>query len=134
VTKIRVPIFRPQRPIVGERIFDSATDGPPGAGGGILHVGSKSGIGGCEAGEFAARVLGPALAGLIAVGPEAAPLLDGARQIRSWHGEALGVPDGPAVLAVLADRLKPGDVVLVKASREVRLEGVAEELLLEADR
>jgi len=87
-----------------------------------------------EAGELAARILGPALAGLIAVGPEAAPLLDGARQIRSWHGEALGVPDGPAVLAVLADRLKPGDVVLVKASREVRLEGVAEELLLEADR
>jgi UDP-N-acetylmuramoyl-tripeptide--D-alanyl-D-alanine ligase len=82
-----------------------------------------------EAGEFAARVLGPALAGLIAVGPEAAPLLEGARRVPSWRGEALGVPDGPAALAVLADRLKPGDVVLVKASRAVRLEGVAEELL-----
>ena len=82
-----------------------------------------------EAGEFAARFLGPALAGLIAVGPEAAPLLEGARQVTSWRGEALGVPDGPAALAVLADRLKPGDVVLVKASREVRLEGVAEMLL-----
>jgi UDP-N-acetylmuramyl pentapeptide synthase len=35
---------------------------------------------------------------------------------------------------VLADRLKPGDVVLVKASRAVGLEGVAAELLLEVDR
>ena len=87
-----------------------------------------------EAGEFAARVLGPALAGLIAVGPEAAPLLDGARQVSSWHGEALGVPDGPAALSVLADRLKPGNVVLVKASREVGLESLAADLLEEADR
>ncbi|MGH3259298.1 MAG: UDP-N-acetylmuramoyl-tripeptide--D-alanyl-D-alanine ligase [Streptosporangiaceae bacterium] len=87
-----------------------------------------------EAGEFAARTLGPTLAGLIAVGPEAAPLLDGAREVPSWRGEALGVPDGPAALAVLADRLKPGDVVLVKASRAACLEGVAAELLLEADR
>jgi UDP-N-acetylmuramoyl-tripeptide--D-alanyl-D-alanine ligase len=79
-----------------------------------------------EAGELAARVLGSRLAGLIAVGPEAAPLLDGARQVRSWRGEALAVPDGPAALAVLADRLKPGDVVLVKASRAARLEGTAQ--------
>ncbi len=81
-----------------------------------------------QAGEFAARSLGPALAGLIAVGPAAAPLLEGARRIRSWRGEALGVPDGPAALAVLADRLKPGDVVLVKASRAVHLENLAEVL------
>ena len=39
------------------------------------------------------------------------------------------MPDGPAALAVLADRLKPGDAVLVKASRAVRLEGVADMLL-----
>jgi UDP-N-acetylmuramoyl-tripeptide--D-alanyl-D-alanine ligase len=86
-----------------------------------------------QAGEFAARSLGPTLAGLIAVGPQAAPLLEGARRVPSWRGEALGVPDGQAALAVLADRLKPGDVVLVKASRVASLERIAD-LLLEADR
>jgi UDP-N-acetylmuramoyl-tripeptide--D-alanyl-D-alanine ligase len=100
----------------------------------MAELGGTSPARHAEAGEFAARVLGPALAGLIAVGPEAAPLLDGARQVPSWPGEALGVPDGPGALAVLADRLKPGDVVLVKASRAVHLEGIAEVLLQEADR
>jgi UDP-N-acetylmuramoyl-tripeptide--D-alanyl-D-alanine ligase len=98
----------------------------------MAELGDTSRARHAEAGELAARVLGPALAGLIAVGPEAAPLLAGARQVRSWPGEALGVPDGPTALAVLGDRLKPGDVVLVKASREAHLEGVAERLL-EAD-
>ncbi len=86
-----------------------------------------------EIGEFATQVLGSHLAGLITVGEEAAPILSGARRVASWHGEALNVPDGAAALAVVADRLKPGDVVLVKASRAARLEGVAAELLGEAD-
>ena len=86
-----------------------------------------------EIGEFAAQVLGSALAGLITVGEEAAPILSGARRVASWHGEALAVPDGAAALAIVADRLKPGDVVLVKASRAARLEGVAAELLGEAE-
>jgi UDP-N-acetylmuramoyl-tripeptide--D-alanyl-D-alanine ligase len=88
-------------------------------------------------GEYAARACGSSgsgLAGLIAVGDEAAPLLAGARRVRSWPGEALAVPDGAAALDVLANLLKPGDVVLVKASRAARLEGVAAELLREADR
>jgi UDP-N-acetylmuramoyl-tripeptide--D-alanyl-D-alanine ligase len=84
-----------------------------------------------EAGEFAAQVLGPGLAGLIAVGEEAAPLLAGARRVRSWHGEAVGVPDGAAALDVLVNQLKPGDVVLVKASRAAGLEAVAADLLKE---
>jgi UDP-N-acetylmuramoyl-tripeptide--D-alanyl-D-alanine ligase len=100
----------------------------------MAELGGTSPVRHAEAGASAARVVGSALAGLIAVGPEAAPLLDGARQVPSWRGEALAVPDGPAALAVLADRLKPGDVVLVKASRAVGLEGVADDLLLEADR
>jgi UDP-N-acetylmuramoyl-tripeptide--D-alanyl-D-alanine ligase len=85
-----------------------------------------------DIGEFAAQIAGSSgagLAGLIAVGEEAAPLLAGAQRVRSWHGEAVGVPDGAAALAVLGDRLKPGDVVLVKASRAAHLEGVAEMLL-----
>jgi len=63
------------------------------------------------------------------VGEEARPLLDGARRAPSWTGEALAVPDGEAALGVLANRLKPGDVVLVKASRAACLEGVAAALL-----
>jgi len=49
--------------------------------------------------------------------------------VRSWPGEALAVPDGATALHLLANRLKPGDVVLVKASRAARLEGVAAALL-----
>ena len=85
-----------------------------------------------DVGEFAARA---DLAGLIAVGEEAAPILAGARRVRSWTGGALAVPDGAAALDALANQLKPGDVVLVKASRAAHLEGVAELLLAEeADR
>jgi UDP-N-acetylmuramoyl-tripeptide--D-alanyl-D-alanine ligase len=83
-----------------------------------------------EIGAFAARA---ELAGLIAVGPEAEPLLAGARQVRSWPGEALAVPDGAAALEALANQLKPGDVVLVKASRAAHLEGAAETLLIRGD-
>jgi UDP-N-acetylmuramoyl-tripeptide--D-alanyl-D-alanine ligase len=85
-----------------------------------------------DIGEYAARVGDTGLAGLIAVGEEARPLLDGARRVRSWTGEALAVPDGAAALDVLANRLKPSDVVLVKASRAAHLEGVAAALEREA--
>jgi UDP-N-acetylmuramoyl-tripeptide--D-alanyl-D-alanine ligase len=85
-----------------------------------------------DIGEYAARVADRGLAGLIAVGEEAAPLLAGARRVRSWPGEALAAADGAAALELLANRLKPGDVVLVKASRAAHLEGVAAALLGEA--
>ena len=84
-----------------------------------------------DIGEFAARA---DLAGLIAVGSEAEPLLAGARRVRSWTGEALAVPDGTAALDALANQLKPGDVVLVKASRAAHLESIAMTLQEEADR
>ena len=85
-----------------------------------------------DIGEYAARASDSGLAGLIAVGEEAAPLLAGARRVRSWPGEALAAPDGAAALELLANRLKPRDVVLVKASRAAHLEGVAAALLGEA--
>ena len=85
-----------------------------------------------EIGEYAARIGDSGLAGLIAVGEEAAPLLDGARRVRSWTGEALAAPDGAAALDLIANRLKPSDVVLVKASRAAHLEGVAAALKGEA--
>jgi UDP-N-acetylmuramoyl-tripeptide--D-alanyl-D-alanine ligase len=83
-----------------------------------------------EIGALAARA---ELAGLIAVGPEAEPLLAGARRVRSWPGEALAVPDGAAAVDAVANQLKPGDVVLVKASRAAHLEGVAVSLIQGAD-
>jgi UDP-N-acetylmuramoyl-tripeptide--D-alanyl-D-alanine ligase len=97
----------------------------------MAELGDTSQAAHFAAGSYAAEA---GAATVIAVGDETAPVLDGARAISSWHGEALAVPDGPAALAALRDRLKPGDVVLVKASRAASLESVAAELLTEADR
>jgi UDP-N-acetylmuramoyl-tripeptide--D-alanyl-D-alanine ligase len=69
------------------------------------------------------------LAGLIAVGDEAAPMLTGAKSVAGFSGEVIAVPDGPAALAALGERLRPGDVVLVKASRAAGLQTVALELV-----
>jgi UDP-N-acetylmuramoyl-tripeptide--D-alanyl-D-alanine ligase len=103
--------------------------GPGGRGFAVLghmaELGGTSRASHEDIGEYAARVSDPGLAVLIAVGEEAEPLLAGARRVRSWPGEALAVPDGAAALEELANRLKPGDVVLVKASRAAHLEGVA---------
>jgi len=65
------------------------------------------------------------LAGLIVVGEEAAPILAGARADRSWRGELLQVPDAAAAVAAVSERVRPGDMVLVKASRAVNLQRVA---------
>ena len=65
------------------------------------------------------------VAGLIAVGDEAAPMLTGAKAVAGYTGELIAVPDGAAALTVLADRLQPGDVVLVKASRAAGLQTIA---------
>jgi UDP-N-acetylmuramoyl-tripeptide--D-alanyl-D-alanine ligase len=96
----------------------------------MAELGEYSEASHVEAGRFAAE---SGVAGLIAVGGEAAPMLAGARQVRSWRGEALAVPDGRAALAALANLLEPGDVVLVKASRAAGLESLAIDLLREVD-
>jgi UDP-N-acetylmuramoyl-tripeptide--D-alanyl-D-alanine ligase len=79
--------------------------------------------------EAGAQAAGTGVAGLIVVGKEAEPILDGAQATAGWPGEAIGVPDIPAAIAVLRGRLTAGDVVLVKASRAAGLERVAAELL-----
>ena len=68
---------------------------------------------------------GAGLAGLIVVGDAAAPILAGAKSHPSWRGELLGVADTSAAIQALRDRLRPGDVVLVKASRVAAIEGIA---------
>ena len=84
-----------------------------------------------EAGRLAAQA---GVAGLIAVGEQARPVLDGARAQPGWRGEAIAVPDARAAVAVLRNLLLPGDVVLVKASRAAGLTEVAARLLEEDPR
>jgi UDP-N-acetylmuramoyl-tripeptide--D-alanyl-D-alanine ligase len=64
------------------------------------------------------------VAGLVVVGVEGAPILAGAKE-GGGAAELIGVPDAQAALDALAQRLRPGDVVLVKASHSVGLEAVA---------
>ncbi|MCC9312096.1 UDP-N-acetylmuramoyl-tripeptide--D-alanyl-D-alanine ligase [Kitasatospora sp. RB6PN24] len=67
---------------------------------------------------------------LVAVGGrEAARMELGARNEGSWGEESVLVSDADAAVELLRDQLRPGDVVLVKASRSVGLERVAEALL-----
>jgi UDP-N-acetylmuramoyl-tripeptide--D-alanyl-D-alanine ligase len=75
-----------------------------------------------QAGRQAARA---GLAGLVVVGEEAAPMLEGAKADPSWHGELVHVPDAGAAAAAVAERVRRGDVVLVKASRAANLQRVA---------
>ncbi|QRP48761.1 UDP-N-acetylmuramoyl-tripeptide--D-alanyl-D-alanine ligase [Amycolatopsis sp. FDAARGOS 1241] len=70
---------------------------------------------------------------LVVVGDEAAPMHQGASQEGSWNEESLQVPDGEAAVALLHDQLRPGDVVLVKASNAAGLWRVAEALLTGAE-
>jgi UDP-N-acetylmuramoyl-tripeptide--D-alanyl-D-alanine ligase len=84
-----------------------------------------------EAGRLAARAR---VAVLIAVGEEARSVIDGARAEPGWHGEALAVPDAETAVAVLRNQLRPGDVVLVKASKAACLWEVADGLLAEVSR
>ena len=69
---------------------------------------------------------GSGLAGVVAVGPGAAPLAEGSREAGA---DAILVEGPAAAVAVLAGRLRPGDAVLVKASRVAGLELVAAALL-----
>ncbi|CAL2061179.1 UDP-N-acetylmuramoyl-tripeptide--D-alanyl-D-alanine ligase [Streptomyces sp. TR1341] len=67
---------------------------------------------------------------LVAVGGiEASWLQLGAYNEGSWGEESVHVSDAQAAIDLLRSELRPGDVVLVKASRSVGLEGVAAALL-----
>lgn len=66
---------------------------------------------------------------LIAVGDGARAIHLGASQEGSWSDESVWVPDAIAAVSLLEKELAPGDVVLVKASRTVGLEKVAEAIL-----
>jgi len=75
-----------------------------------------------QAGVIAAKT---GLTGIIAVGDEAAPILAGAKSEPDFTGELVAVPDDQSAVAAITQRLRPGDVVLVKASRAAGLQTVA---------
>ena len=66
---------------------------------------------------------------LIAVGPGAKGIHLAASHEGSWGDESAWAPDPAAALAILRAELRPGDVVLIKASRSIGLEVVAKGLL-----
>ena len=96
----------------------------------MAELGEESRASHEEAGALAA---GTGVTGLIVVGAEAEPIIDGALAADGWRGEVIGVPDGPSAVAALRGRLAEGDVVLVKASRAAGLESVAAALLAGSD-
>jgi len=65
------------------------------------------------------------VAGLIVVGDQAAPMLAGAKADPSWRGELVQVRDAAGAVAAVDRLARPGDVVLVKASRAANLQRVA---------
>ncbi|MBW1604005.1 UDP-N-acetylmuramoyl-tripeptide--D-alanyl-D-alanine ligase [Streptomyces sp. JJ66] len=67
---------------------------------------------------------------LVAVGGREAAWLDmGAKNEGSWGEESVHVSDARAAIDLVRSELRPGDVVLVKASRSAGLEQVASALL-----
>jgi UDP-N-acetylmuramoyl-tripeptide--D-alanyl-D-alanine ligase len=67
---------------------------------------------------------------IVAVGADAVGIASGAAAAGRRPGEeSVHVPDRAAARALLSELLRPGDVVLVKASRSYGLERLAEDLL-----
>ena len=66
---------------------------------------------------------------LVAVGADAMGIYAGAAGVPAEEEGFVHVPDMSAALQLLRSQLRPGDVVLVKASRSVGLERLAEALV-----
>lgn len=62
----------------------------------------------------------------LSIGSRARVMHLGATQEGSWGDEAVWVADTDAAIALLREDLRPGDIVLVKASRSIGLERVAD--------
>ncbi|HEY3736525.1 MAG TPA: UDP-N-acetylmuramoyl-tripeptide--D-alanyl-D-alanine ligase [Jatrophihabitans sp.] len=88
----------------------------------MAELGDTTPIEHMDLGRFAVRL---DISRVIAVGEAARPIQHGATLEGSWDGESSWVPDVDAAVAMLRAELRPGDVVLVKASRAASLERVA---------
>jgi UDP-N-acetylmuramoyl-tripeptide--D-alanyl-D-alanine ligase len=60
-------------------------------------------------------------------------MFNGAVMEGSWGSEAVGVDDADTALELLRSELRPGDVVLVKASNAAGLGALAEALVADPD-
>jgi UDP-N-acetylmuramoyl-tripeptide--D-alanyl-D-alanine ligase len=87
--------------------------------GDMLELGSESEALHREVGSVAA---GAGVELLVTVGPQAVAMLD------TFDGESYAVADAAEAAALVGDLIEPGDLVLVKGSRGVGLEVVAEAL------
>jgi UDP-N-acetylmuramoyl-tripeptide--D-alanyl-D-alanine ligase len=84
---------------------------------------------GRRAAELAGEGASGGLAGVIAVGPGAAPVAEGARAAAGPGFRVLTARDGDDAAAQVEQNVGRGDVVLVKASRSIGLERLADRLL-----
>jgi UDP-N-acetylmuramoyl-tripeptide--D-alanyl-D-alanine ligase len=88
-------------------------------------LGTMAELGPCSEEEhrrLGRRAAGCGVTAVVAVGAQAAPLAEGARE---GGVDVVAVDTPEAAVAALAGRLRPGDAVLVKASRVAGLERVA---------
>lgn len=91
----------------------------------MKELGAESVAAHDEIGRLAVRLN---ITQVIAVTEGARPIQLGAAHEGSWNGESRFAPDVAEAVALLQDMLQPGDIVLIKASRGVALERVAEAL------
>jgi len=90
----------------------------------MLELGEASAEGHRVVGEAAARTVD----WIVVVGPDAAPIAEGAVSAGMDPDRIVRVRDAEAALDILPARLRDGDVVLVKASRGIGLDRVVDGL------
>ncbi|CAN5566069.1 UDP-N-acetylmuramoyl-tripeptide--D-alanyl-D-alanine ligase [soil metagenome] len=90
----------------------------------MLELGETS----AEAHQTVGRLVAGIAELLVTVGPAAAAIAEGARAAGLEAGRVFETTDRTSALAVLLQRLRPGDVILVKASRGAALDWLVERL------
>jgi UDP-N-acetylmuramoyl-tripeptide--D-alanyl-D-alanine ligase len=92
----------------------------------MLELGEESATEHDSIGRLAVRLN---VARLVVVGDGARAMDTGARHEGSWGQESTWVPDADAAFALLEQELAPGDVVLLKSSRDAGLRWLGDRLV-----